>query len=68
MSMLEVTATDQRRLATVMSALRRGSYKELESAEVLAFAQAFAWTAELAARMDAALKPQTPVVAEDAQL
>lgn len=59
MAVLQVTATDIARIKTVLSALKRGKWTELEGEEILAFAQAFGWTAQLASRLEASLKDET---------
>lgn len=57
---MEVTKTDLARAEVVMKALKRGKY-DLEGEEVLAFAQAFHWVAELFGRIKTSLDTPPPV-------
>lgn len=54
---MDVTKVDAAICDTVVKALKRGKY-ELEGDEILAFAQAFAWVAELKARIENAVAAQ----------
>ena len=59
---IAVAATDLTRLKVILSAMKKGKW-ELEGEEVLAFAQAFGWAAEVHERISIALKtePSLPI-------
>lgn len=56
---MEVTKTDLARADTILRCIRRGQY-DLEGEEVLAFAQAYSWMADLLGRMKASLEMPPP--------